>query len=686
MLPEQTTVPQPEPAQSVTAEVKMWNDRILAAKRKAEPDFTRRRADEEFVYGLQWPQQEDLNDERYIANIVMREVNQAVAQLYARNPRAVAKPRQRMEYVLWDEHPETLMQAAQALTSGSPDPMAMAVVQDFMQGQQQKALIAGLCKTLETWYKVQIDRQEPNFKLQMKQLVRRTKVCGCGYIRISFKREERFSLEPSQTAVPIPNRIKRIADLVDQHARGLFDENSAKIEELKLLLNSVQYSMANPTEARESTERLVFDFPPSTSIIVDPKCRMLKGFVGASWIVQEFLMPLDEARAFFEKPDLQVGSDYAKNYTASGTDTLQMEMFKAEGQKEESHVAVWEVFDKQTRSRFFMCDGYKDYLLEPEEPKPCVQRFWPILPLTFNDTETEPYARASIYPPSDVRLMRSAQLEWNNCGQRLKEHRRSNRPKYLTGAGWLTDEDKLVLKGNTPVGSVIEIKGAPPGDDINKKLTPFQHAAIDPALYTTEPLQRDFLLTTGSQQANLGPITSRGTATEASISEQSKVTAVSSNVDDLDELLTEMASVSGEMALREASVEQVKRDVGPGAVWPQTQREEYCDRVYLEVQAASSGRPNQAMEVAFMREIIPLLIQAGANPIFIVREIVKRWDDRLDVNEAFPVLPGMGPQPPAAGQGGPRKAANGPVNQAQAGTPVPIPASSDAQSPNNAMT
>src|SRR5260221_3457524 len=132
------------------------------------------------------------------------------------------------------------------------------------------------------------------------------------------------------------------------------------------------------------------------------------------------------------------------------------------------------------RTRFFICDGYKDYLQEPEESRPCIQRFWSILALTFNDTETEMGCKASIYPPSDVRLMRSAQLESNNCEQRLREHRRSNRPKYLTGAGWLTQEDKLTLQGNTKVGSVIELKGAPPDADISKLLQPFKHSPIDP--------------------------------------------------------------------------------------------------------------------------------------------------------------------------------------------------------------
>ena len=41
-------------------------------------------------------------------------------------------------------------------------------------------------KTLECLFSYYTDEEEPNFVVQMKQLVRRTKVCGVGYMWLSF--------------------------------------------------------------------------------------------------------------------------------------------------------------------------------------------------------------------------------------------------------------------------------------------------------------------------------------------------------------------------------------------------------------------------------------------------------------------------------------------------------------------
>lgn len=672
-----------QPPQSVESEVKRWQKKIRAAKLKFEPDMTRMKEDMEFVHGIQWPRQESLNDDRYVANIVLREVNQKVASLYARNPQAEATSRDRMDFAVWDEKPETLIQAATGLMQGMPDPLAMAIVQDYMQGVQHRQLLKRVAKTLTLEYQIQVDRQEPDFKLQMKQLVRRVVCCGVGYVRISFSREGRVSINPNQTAVPLSVRATRLAQLSKDLEDGKFDSDDAKFQQIQTLSQSLSYGMQDPTQQRNENEKLIFEFPSATSIIVDPCCTILKGFVGAEWIAVEYIKHIDEIKATFNKDDISVGSgdSDARAYSVDGVATPP-NVPSPTGQTDEGkHVAVWEVFNKLTRERFFLCDGYKDYLLAPEEPQPCIQRFWPIISLTFNDTETVPGLKSSIYPPSDVRLQRSTQIEWNRSRQRMTEHRTSNKPKYLTGAGWLADEDKEALREGYKPGTVIELRGLPAGSDVGKMLAPFQHSPLDPSLYTTDPLEKDLLLTTGSQQANLGPITNRGTATEATISEQSRISSVGSNVDDLDDCLTEMARTGGEMMLREMSIQTVQRDCGKGAVWPMADRDEYVERIHLQVAAASSGRPNKGLEIANFERLAPLLMQAGVNPAFLVKEGVKRLDDRLDVNEAFPLIP-TGPVAPQ--QGGPPEGQQAPAasNETSMGPPQPLPVPTDATTQN----
>jgi hypothetical protein len=230
---------------------------------------------------------------------------------------------------------------------------------------------------------------------------------------------------------------------------------------------------------------------------------------------------------------------------------------------------------------------------------------------------------------------------------------------------------------NAKPGQVIELQGIPPGSDVGKLLAPFVHSPVDPALYDTTPLQADMLFVIGTQEATQ-PASNKATATAASINEQSRQVTTGSNVDDLDDFLSNLAESSGQILLREVSAETVQRVVGPGALWPGPgQNEDYVNELYLDVVAASSGRPNKALEIANFTQIAPLMLQAGVNPQFLVREALKRLDDRLDPDEAYSSgpspVPAMGPppQPPTAASRGQIKPTQAGQNPAQT---VPRPA------------
>ena len=142
------------------------------------------------------------------------------------------------------------------------------------------------------------------------------------------------------------------------------------------------------------------------------------------------------------------------------------------------------------------------------------------------------------------------------------------------------------------------------------------------------------------------------------------------------------------------SEEKVKAVVGPGAVWPQLTLAEIAGELYLEVEAGSSGKPNQAVEVQNFQQLAPLLMQIpGISPYWMAKEAVKRLDDKVDLTEA--IASGMpsivaqnrgglgGPQqqlPPPGGEGteapadqGAEGAANGP-----AAPPTEMPGSEPA--------
>lgn len=86
--------------------VKQWEQRVTAAKRHFAKDFKRMK--ENMQFATHGADKEWIDSGQYVVPIVNRHINQAVAQLYAKDPRAEAKRRKRLMYTVWDGTPESL--------------------------------------------------------------------------------------------------------------------------------------------------------------------------------------------------------------------------------------------------------------------------------------------------------------------------------------------------------------------------------------------------------------------------------------------------------------------------------------------------------------------------------------------------------------------------------------------------
>lgn len=673
---ESANMPLTPETQADQATVKLWQNRIRDAKKKFAPDFKRMKANMEFTTGLQWPNQVDLEDDRYACNLTLRLVNQKVATLYARNPTAEVTRRKQLDYQIWDEDINSLMPALEAAHSmvgagGVLPPNLEMLLQDVQAGKQRAKLVEQVCKTLNITYQYFVDVQKPDFKEQAKAMVRSAVICSVGYVKPIYCSTANPSYHSVSSIDMLATKEARIARakeiLADRQVNEIGDED-AEMGTLKSLLMSIGASEALQ-DGDKLPERLEFDFPMSTSIIVDPRCRNLKEFVAARWIAQEYVMPIDEINALFQV-DIDVGSGDGKAIEKEiSQDTLQVNPNRDSNSSTDPFkrhlVSLYEIFNYNDKTRLFVVEGWKDYVVHPEPIFPSVSGFWPIQALVFNDTVVDPDTRASIYPPSDVDLVRSAQREWNRTRNALRDQRNANAPKYIVRKGYLTDEDILKLKNAEP-NAVIQLEGIPPDVEPSKFIQIMQVAQIDPAVYDTAPLEQDLMLSGGAQQANIGPAQPNVTATVGTIAEQSRMTVSSSNIDDLDGVLSRLAQSGGEMLLRALPQEFVKRIAGPGAVWPELAREDFVNEIQISIKAASSGRPNKAVEIANFQQIAPILLQSGANPFAVVAEGVRRLDDALDVTKFLPITPPMAPQP-NPNQGGPQN--GGQEYQPQAPTP-----------------
>ncbi len=606
------------PDDSRSSLVNDWLSKVQEAKSYWRPVFDKMKEDMDFVNGKQWENQSE-NDTRYVANIVQRHLQQRVASLYAKNPRVISRRRKTLDFAIWDGS-MGMLQAAQtsaqlSLASGMPpDPQTLAFLQDFQTGVQRRQFIDKLSKTMEIVFKYALEQQHPNFKLQMKQLVRRVCVTGVGYVKIGFERLMERRPEDSSKIRDITDKmstLKRI--MADMHDKEL-DETTKEFEQLKLMLVELQKQ-----EFKIVREGLVFDFPCAMTIIPDTKCRQLKDFIGADWIAQEFCLSNDEVKEIYGK-DVALGRRAVRKFLG-----MQMPAYA-----KNEDILVYEIYSKKDNLKYVVADGYPDFLAEPSEPYPCLERFWPFFTLSFNDSESD----KDVYPTSDVRLIMPMQKEYNRARQGLREQRHANRPKYAVPKGMLDDEDRLKLQTH-PANAVLELNSITPGTKVMDLIQPIPLAAFDPMMYDTSMLFDDILKVVGSQEANLGGSASNTTATEVSVAEGSRISSVQSNIDDLDDMLNSMARSAGQVMLKYYNEDTVKKIAGPGAVWPLMDMATIMEELFLTIEAGSSGRPNKAQEIANFERLAPLLMQIpGIQPEWLARQAIMRLDDNMEFEDA----------------------------------------------------
>lgn len=721
-----TVEPGTEPEAEQTEADRKLVLRILAAikedKKHHEKAFKRMKRD---MFVAFHGREESWNELNYKANIVGRHVKQKTASLYAKNPKATAKRAERLDFALWDETQQSLMLAMQTIQTGlaiaqqhaaasqlaaaptaemggappmpgadpaMPPPMghngpppgmelpppemppgfeeARAIVADFQQGMERRRNIDKVGKTLEVLFAKALREQKPiDFKGGMKQVVRRAITACVGYVELGFQRE--YGPRPGMTErlADARTRLDHISNLAASVEAGDIDQTDAEMAELQASIAALE---GEPEVVIR--EGLIFDYPRSTKVIPDKLCKTLVGFIGARRLTIEYEYTKDEVKELFD-----VDIKKFKGYTTEGKGIGEVagDFFDEDGDSAEAHretgglVRVWKHYDKPSGLVYYVADGYPKFLREPAAPDVFVEDFWPVYAVTFNEVESED----ELFPLSDVSLMLDMQREHNRSRQGKREHRDAARPRWGYAKGSIVDED--IAK----IGKVKAFEAIPlnidPQTELKKILQAFPVPGVDPNLYDTNETFADQQLVVGSNEAQLGGL-AKATATESAISASATATSDGSSSDDLDAFITVLARASGQILLKEMSEEQVMQMVGPGASWPHMSLAEIAGEVYLEVEAGSTGKPNQAVEINNWKQMLPLLIQMGSiKPEWLAKETLRRLDDKMDLTEAVVAgLPAIAASATAAAnQTPPEDPADNPAAQgAEGANKTPRPA------------
>lgn len=600
--------------------VTAWLTKIDESKKHHEEAFERMREDIRFAAGIQWVGQTK-TDDRYVADITQNILRQRVAALYAKNPVVVAKRRKRLDFSIWDESLATL----QAAMQNPMDPSNMMLLQDVTQGAQYRKTMDSIAKTLEIAFHHQLGEQKPDFKRQLKQLVRRTDTTGVGYMRLDFHRAMSVSPEINQQINDYATQLSYIEQLISAREEGEFTDQDKEAEKLRIAIQSLEQNKYILIR-----EGLQLSFPRSTALIPDKNCTQLEGWLGAGFLAEEFYMSGDEIKRLYKIDPKDFSGTLYTPLDQNGYKIGASPMSPKTDAKGNGFYCVYLVYDLETSSCFTICRGYCDYLVAPAAPGVKLERFFPYFALTFNDREDE----NCIFPHSTVRLIMHQQREYNRAKEALRQHRIASKPLYASAVGALDEADKGNIAQHD-AHECIEIQTLQEGQDVATKFQMVKKHAIDQNVYETNTIFADITRVAGFQPADLGAIAG-ATATETSLAEDSRSSSVASNSDDLDDFLSAFAKEAGHVIMTEFSAETIVKIVGPGAVWPEFSGADVANDIYLEVAAGSSGRPNKAAKAAAVERLYPLLIQLpGINPEWVVKLAVDIIDDNVDISDAY---------------------------------------------------
>lgn len=555
---------------------------------------------------------------KYVANFLQNHIQMRTSKLYAKNPKFVAKRKRRIDFKIWDGTQESLQAAIQNVNNAlglgvMPKPQSIALLEDVTQGNQQKQTIDKLGKTVEILFAHYISEQGQTFKKQLKQMIRRVLIDSVGYVQLDFQRERGYIGTVAEQIRDMRGQIAHIESLQYDVSK---DSDESKLEELQNALSSLEQ------EDVILREGLVFDFPKSTSIIIDPNCVDLKTFEGARWLAREYSFSTDEIKDRFGV-DVSAATATEYSHHVLGANKQPFEKTRKENPR------TYRVWDKATGTSFVVCDGFKGYLEAPKAPDVSMERFFPIFSLTFNDIEDD----ENIYPDSNIWLLRHAQLEHNRSREGLRQHRIANQPFYVSSVP-LDESDKEKLSTRV-AHEVLELRSLKEGQDVTSALAPVRLAGIDPNLYSVNHLYEDVERSVGADSADFGG-TSNATATEAGIAQGNRVSSIESNRDDLDDMLSEIARSASSVLLQNLDIQTVQKIAGRGAIWPQFSSKELADEIFLDVEAGSSGRPNKAQDLANMDRIMPHVIQMpGARPEFWINKLIQLLDENIELADAY---------------------------------------------------
>lgn len=540
--------------------------------------------------------------------------------VYAKDPEFSVRPRPGV--------PKTQLQAVQRFGEAAEQVLATVLVKDAKLKKRAKRLLTAAFSTRVGWWKLCWQDGTPKDPL-------------------------------------ITNRIKDTTDNLQrlQAMRDELDDPQAcadqdlQIAKLRELLAGMQ-EQAEVVVARGLTLDFVL---PEDILVLDPSIRELMDYERSGAMAHRVWMAREKYRGTFGYE-----ASKAKGYVEKAG-----EMSTGGGGEDKSQelLAVWEIWDQDSNRVLHVCEGEEGFCAPPSTPDWTGERWYPFFALAFNEAE-------GYFPLSDVELIEPLVREYNESRDDFVQDRRDSLPlNIVRKGGSLTDDDVKRLRNrrsNTGEGANIFLVEGVGGQPVSNDLWSGQLATIRPENYDTGPARGDIEQILGGGDAARGSVLKAKTATEAEILSQGLRGRSAERQDTMEDLLSEVGSYALEVCLRKLTPAEVEKIAGPDLAesWPTMTVDEIFGNVSVDVRGGSTGKPDKLQDqdrwtkmLPVIKETIQQVSELRANGqaalaqalIELTRETLRRFDERLDLEQFLP---------PAAEDGQPDPARLAQENQA----------------------
>jgi hypothetical protein len=316
-------------------------------------------------------------------------------------------------------------------------------------------------------------------------------------------------------------------------------------------------------------------------------------------------------------------------------------------------VELWDHRDMKIKT---MVDGVKKWAREPYTPPHAASRYYPYFLMALYEVDGQRH------PQSLCTRARKLQDEYSSRRSSGRKMRERSIPGIIFDAGGLGPEEIEKIKKSeeqefTPVRPTTV--GAKLSDMIAEKPV----ARIDPLVFDTKEILYDLNIISGVQEAQASGISQANTATEADINQSGFASRTGADRDTEEDMLTDFAQYTLEIAVQALDQTEVERIAGPYAFWLHDMNvDDILTLVDVEIKAGTTGKPRAQADKEAWATLLPIIMdsigkiqmaQAAGDVATeqtlknIINETLKRLDDRLSIDNilapsAAPVVaPGM---------------------------------------------